>query len=176
MKHQNKPCKCGETSAVAFGWHAYTTGQGKRKRRRDSRCKACRRVARLVRYHEKCAARDRAVSAAWKKANTARVTEYSRAYRSTAVGKSNRAKAQAARHARLKAGKAGHEQPEILQLYEDAKALEAKMRACVECDDDLELVIHVDHRKPLARGGTHTLDNLQLLSARENLIKWAHDG
>jgi 5-methylcytosine-specific restriction endonuclease McrA len=30
---------------------------------------------------------------------------------------------------------------------------------------------HVDHIKPISKGGTHTLDNLQYLLAEENLKK-----
>jgi hypothetical protein len=31
---------------------------------------------------------------------------------------------------------------------------------------------HVDHIMPLSRGGTHTFENLQILSAHENLTKY----
>lgn len=51
--------------------------------------------------------------------------------------------------------------------------------ACWRCGLQLPLTrkdIHVDHREPIARGGKHDLDNLQLLHAQCNLSKGAKVG
>ncbi|WP_431355566.1 HNH endonuclease [Chromohalobacter canadensis] len=60
---------------------------------------------------------------------------------------------------------------QISHIYEQATLLQQKLRACVVCDDDLELQVHVDHIIPLAKGGRHVPDNLQILSGRENIDK-----
>ena len=74
----------------------------------------------------------------------------------------------------MRAGMDGPESPEVLEIYRCAKLLEGKLAACVECDDPMEMKIHVDHVVPIARGGKHEAANLQLLSAKENQAKWAH--
>jgi len=38
------------------------------------------------------------------------------------------------------------------------------------CSDNF----HVDHIQPISKGGPHTFDNLQILTARENLVKGAN--
>lgn len=44
---------------------------------------------------------------------------------------------------------------------------------CVLCRASIRFGYHVDHKRSLARGGTHTLANLQLLCAPCNLRKGA---
>lgn len=46
---------------------------------------------------------------------------------------------------------------------------------CVYCDHLLVNGYHVDHWRPLARGGSNNPDNLQLLCPTCNRKKWAHD-
>ena len=110
-------------------------------------------------------------SRAWRLTNRGAARTYAAAYRSSERGKRQRAKAQAARGARTKAGLVGPEDPRILALYQEAKDIEAKLAAIVICDDPLEMEMHVDHIIPLARGGKHAFENLQILSARANLEK-----
>lgn len=50
---------------------------------------------------------------------------------------------------------------------------EKKLEACVSADDPVDLKVHVDHIIPLALGGQHVFENLQLLDARENMQKGA---
>lgn len=154
----------------AYYWYAYTTNQGKRSVRRNKYCKDCAKASRKELRGDDAAR----YSKAWRDRNSERVAEYAADYRGSSRGKSKRSKAQAARYAREKAGLDGPEKPEILSLYQAAKDLEAKLAACVICDDPLEMKIHVDHVVPLSKGGAHAASNLQLLSARENLAKGAN--
>ena len=52
--------------------------------------------------------------------------------------------------------------PRVIALYEIAAWLRAK-------GDD----VHIDHIVPLSKGGPHTYENLQILTAHENLVKGA---
>lgn len=70
-------------------------------------------------------------------------------------------KAEARRRARKRTTQVDND-PRIDALYEIAAWLRAQ-------GDD----VHVDHIVPLARGGTHTYENLQILTAQENLRKGA---
>lgn len=168
----NRPCRCGEAGPEAFGWYRYTQTNGSEGRRRDSRCKQCRRDARMVRYRAD-PEQQRAGSQAWKDANRAHVNQYNAARQQTEHHRALKAKSQRARKARMRAGIEGPEDPRILVVYQEAKDLERKLRACVACDDDLELQVHVDHIIPLSKGGKHVFENLQILSGRENLAKGA---
>lgn len=169
---RNLPCKCGETHPDKFGWHRYVMGSGGVGRRRDARCLSCRRTARKARYHANPAA-DAAMGARWRSRNAARITAYNAARQQRAEVRAMKAMSQRARKSRMKAGIEGPEDPRILAVYRQAKALETKLRACVACDDDLQLQVHVDHIVPLSRGGKHVFENLQILCGRENLEKGA---
>lgn len=75
---------------------------------------------------------------------------------------------------RIKAGAVDlteQENQQIHEIYDQATLLQQKLLAAVACDDPLELQIHVDHIIPLAKGGRHKPENLQLLSGRENVDK-----
>ena len=47
----------------------------------------------------------------------------------------------------------------------------AQRGVCPVCNLLLSVPVHIDHKIPLARGGTHAEENLQLLHARCNLRK-----
>lgn len=173
-----RPCiECGLTLAVAeFSAYPYITRQGKPSVRYDSRCRPCSRE-RIQRRRADPAKReqDRAASLDWKRANRDAVAALIRDKRKTDPSfRASKAAYQRARKARMRAGLGrGRNEPEILAIYAEAKAAEAKLAACVECDDPLEMTMHVDHIVPLARGGKHVLANLRIVSARENLQKGA---
>ncbi len=97
---------------------------------------------------------------------------YRRNYQGSEHGRRVRAKNQRLRAARQRDGVAEND-PRIVALYEQAVALEGKLRACVMSDDPFDLKIHVDHIVPLSKGGKHVFENLQLLDARENMWKGA---
>lgn len=169
-----RPCiMCGETKAPEdYYWYPYTTNQGKPSLRRESRCLTCARSRRIAKWGE---TRDREIAGmrAWRERNADAIRDYSAEYRTSEHGRARRAKSQSARYARQKAGLNGPESPEILALYQEARDTERKLAACVECDDPLELRMHVDHIVPLSKGGAHVLANLRVISARENLRKGA---
>lgn len=169
-KLRKRACStCGVFKAdLDFHWYAYTTRQGKRSRRRDPDCRVCVSVAGKKRRPPGSTAGQ---SKVWRNTNRIEFLTGLRRYRSSEHGRRQRAKAQAARGARAKAGIVGPEDPRILALYQEAKDLEEKLAACVVCDDPLEMEMHVDHVIPFAKGGKHVLENLQILSARRNLAK-----
>lgn len=176
VKDGRRPCiQCGEWLPVEqFSSYPYTTRQGKQSVRLDPRCHPCnaqRRQARRDRAGER--ERDRLASLAWKRANKERIAAYWRERRASDQSfRPMKAAYQRARKGRMRAGLgAGRNDQAILAIYSEAKAIERKLAACVECDDPLELAMHVDHIVPLARGGRHAIENLRIVSARENLRK-----
>ena len=52
-----------------------------------------------------------------------------------------------------------------------------RTKCCIACGDTkpLKEKVHVDHKTPLARGGKHVFDNLQILDAIENMRKGARE-
>lgn len=168
---QKRCISCGETKGLSeFYAYEYTTSQGKRSTRYESRCRPCAVQRRRAQYQdnpEKC----RQSSNAWKAKNKDRIRQHIKEKRKDPEFKRQKAKLQRERKARMKSGGSGNGDPRIAALYDEATQLQAKLRACVVCDDPLELQIHVDHQIPLSKGGRHVFENLQILSGRENIDK-----
>lgn len=150
------------------------------------------------RYNNDPAAR-RAASAEWRKANPEKQREMNRAWY---VNNATEAKAaaKAYRDANLESCKAtsrrcgkDHYQKNKYQYYLNAaarRAMKAGARGklsrgirkrlfldqkglCVYCRTDLGESPHLDHTVPLAKGGAHSDDNVQLLCQQCNLSKGA---
>lgn len=168
---RSKRCTtCAETKPLDdFYAYPYTTGQGKRSSRYESRCKDCSKLRRR----------------AQRLAQPEKEAEYSRArvqrdpdvfkrqgerYRATEHGRRVKAKAQRLRKARMRSGEENRD-PRIAALYQEAMDWEKKLQACVVSDEPLQLKMHVDHVRPLAKGGRHVFENLQILDALENMRK-----
>mgnify|MGYP001111564019 CR=1 FL=1 len=169
-KDRRKRCiTCGnEFGLSGFYAYPYTTGQGKRSVRYESRCKECSK--------ERCKERSSALpgyyagkARSWRQANADARKAYQRKYQASEHGKRIKALNQRVRGARQR--KNGDNDFRIKELYQQAAAIEAKLSACVDTDDPLSTKMNGDHIMPLSRGGRHTFDNLQILSARQNLQK-----
>lgn len=172
---RNKKCTACERllPLSEFSSYGYVTRQGKDSIRYESRCKACNRKRRMERYKDPVAGeKDRATSAAWKEKNRHHLQLYSMERQKDPGFRAIKAKAQRMRKARMRSG-SDSKDPQIAAIYKKAIDLERKLFNCVECDDLLELKIHVDHKMPLKLGGKHVAENLQVISARENIEKGA---
>jgi len=168
IRDGKRPCiTCKrELELSCFYSYSYTTKQGKASTRHDSRCTECSRAKRKLQSVNKAA------SAAWYAANS----EQQRAYRSQRqqdpAHRANKARAQRMRKARMRAGGA-EKDPAIRAVYQEAMDWEQKLALCVASDDPLDLKVHVDHVRPLSKGGLHIASNLQVTSAYFNLKKGA---
>ena len=105
-----------------------------------------RRQASIRAYNEANKEEQAAYRARWRRENKAKVAETSRRYQAR----------------KLKATPEGPADPRVLAVYEIAAWLR-------ERGDDVE----VDHIIPLAKGGPHRYENLQILTVAENRKKGA---
>ena len=71
----------------------------------------------------------------------------------------------AKRRDRMQTSLTANEQAKVRRIYAKRAMLTAKTG----------VMHHVDHVKPLAKGGRHHPDNLQILTAMANQLKGAHD-
>lgn len=154
-----------------FYSYGYTTRQGKKSTRYDSRCIDCaisRRAAQYAANPEK----NRAATQKWREANREHLTEYRKVKQQDASHRALKAKAQRLRKARIRAN-SDNRDPAISAIYQEAMDWEKKLAACVASDDPIDLCVHVDHIKPVSRGGQHVASNLRVVSAYLNLKKGA---
>lgn len=118
-------------------------------------------------------AENRAKVAKWREANPAKVKAHNRSYKETKARcvkewrKANPerwAALNSDKEARRRARKRGTSNGESLaDIYSE----------CRRVSKETGIPHHVDHIIPLSKGGTHTRDNLQILTAEENLRKGA---
>lgn len=164
--------RCGERKLLGeFDSFAYTTRQGRRSRRYNSRCKSCR-VAYDKERRDAEPEKQRAMCRRWYAANTEQQREYRKRRQQDPAHRVNKAKAQRLRTARMRSGQPNT--PEIRAIYAQAMREEALIQCCPVFDiPELGKKLHVDHIIPLARGGRHEAANLQILPAGINCRKWA---
>lgn len=171
VKDGQKRCiACDTWKAVGeFHAYAYTTKQGKPSRRLHSSCKACASVQRKAKRTSD-GGRHLEVARAWKEKNRDRIRAYNRRRQLDPEHRKLKAFHQRLRKARMRSG-AGDDEA-IRAIYAEALRLEAIIAVCPVFDlPELGKKLHVDHIVPLARGGTHTADNLQILPIGLNMRK-----
>lgn len=164
---------CGEIkdSEVDFHWYAYTTSSGNRSIRRTSMCKICKNAARkAARQAPEVRERERQNRAKGYAANRAQQKEYRALRQSMPDHRRNKAKAQRIRKARMRAS-TSHNDAFIREIYQKAMEWQELRKSVRISDNPMDWQVHVDHIIPLCKGGRHVAENLQILSARDNLAK-----
>lgn len=163
---------CGESKVISdFYSYGYTTKQGKSSTRYESRCRPCERARRRARHHAD-PARSATYSRAYRASRPGYTAQKAREYRATKHGKAVKARLQRLRKARLRSGEGDN--AEIRAIYDEAMRIERLVAECPVFDlPELGHKMHVDHVIPLARGGRHTAENLQVLPIGLNMRKGA---
>ena len=147
-----------------FSSYSYITGSGNRSIRFESRCKLCNRIRRMERYSDPDKkAIDMETSLNWKHNNKKHLHEYQKSKQSLPEYKALKALLQRRRAAKIRAGTRDKDSDQIKDIYKMAKELEVKTG----------IKHHVDHILSIKNGGLHVIENLQILTATENLRKGA---
>lgn len=158
---------CGQQKApTEFYRYPYTTNQGKRSIRSESRCKPCARARRLARYADR-GEHERSVARAYKAKNKSRVDAKARQYRTENAEL-------------LRAQRRGYEAKRRVKAGGLERSLTARVLAEYHMGDGLYLDAYsgalisdptVDHIVPIAKGGKHEYDNLCVTSKANNSSK-----
>jgi 5-methylcytosine-specific restriction endonuclease McrA len=175
-QHWHKPdrCKtcilCEEVKPVTeFYAYAYTTMQGKRSTRYESRCLECARARRRSEY-QKTRPQQLETMRRYREATV----EERRAYNKRRQ-ELNEVKALKAFHQRLRCARMrgdGTDDEAIRAIYAEAVEVERIVACCPVFDiPEIGKKMHVDHIMPLARGGRHEASNLQILPIGLNMRK-----
>lgn len=175
-KHWHKPSRvkccitCGLEKALSeFYAYAYTTRQGRRSTRYESRCKLCSRARRK----ERSAANpgmDAAISLRRRQEKPEWYTEYAAQRQKQPEVKAVKAYHQRLRKARMRAS-SGDDRA-IRVIYAEAMRVERIVACCPVFDiPELGKKMHVDHIMPLSKGGRHEASNLQILPIGINMRK-----
>ena len=161
IKDAKRACiVCNQTKLICdFNSYAYTTRQGKRSRRFSSLCRQCiiekdkKRRPAGCKYNSDMSKR-------WRENNRDKHLQSLKEYRNSAHGKAVRCSLQRAREKKINLSSLTKEQKDLIaKIYTKAR----------EMGPDY----HVDHIIPISKGGTHTPENLQILTAAENRAKGA---
>lgn len=166
-----KACiRCGEAKPTGeFYSYGYTRSDGIRGLRFESRCRPCARARRLEQYEANREEENRRI-AAWRAENVEHRAAYARRRQQDPEVRAGKAKNQRLRKARARSG--GKDTPEIRALYALALEAEKVVAQCPLFDiPELGKKMHVDHIIPLARGGKHVIENLQILPIGLNMRK-----
>lgn len=161
---------CGESKPLStFYGYAYTTNQGMRSTRYESRCVPCARARRRSQTIEQ-PGRNSRQGRSWRAQNREAHLDGLARYRSSERGRAAKAKSQRLRKARMRTGQG--DTPEVRAIYAQAMHEEALIQRCPVFDlPELGKKLHVDHRVPLAKGGLHEASNLQILPIGINMRK-----
>lgn len=155
---------CGEGGE--FSVYAYTTGQGKRSIRRESRCKACCRK----RWEEYRRANPDVIKAQYRNRDKTKLNAQVTAYRNSPHGRAMKAYHQRLRKARLRSK--ADDNDAIRAIYVEAMEVEKIVANCPVFDlPELGKRMQVDHVRPLAQSGKHEAANLQILPIGINMRK-----
>jgi len=151
-----------------FYVYPYTTKQGKRSVRTDSRCKSCARDRRKAHYYENSVA-SRETAIRYKRKHRGvlnkRVEIYRLANRELVLAQ--RRASQAKRKAQVIATATG---ADVMQILEEARIGDAYLDAYTgELINDPT----IDHIEPLSRGGSHDYWNMCVTSLSNNSTKHA---
>lgn len=161
---------CGDGKSLSeFYAYGYVTKQGKASTRYESRCLSCARARRLAIYHAD-PEKNREMSNRWKRANRDHLREYSKQKQADPDHRAMKAKSQRLRKARMRSGQGDN--AAIRAIYAEAIRIEKLVANCPVFDlPELGHKMHVDHIIPLARGGLHHENNLQILPIGLNMRK-----
>lgn len=152
-----------------FSAYAYTTRQGKRLTRYESRCSPCNMQRRAERYAAQ-SDKEKKIMTEWRAANREHLSAYHRKRQQSAEVRALKAYHQRLRKARLRANAGDND--EIREIYRRAKHIEQTVKECPVFDlPELGRVMHVDHIVPISKGGKHVAENLQILPIGLNMRK-----
>jgi 5-methylcytosine-specific restriction endonuclease McrA len=108
-----------------------------------------------------------AAAKAWREANPERSAELTASWHARNPG--GRVLHEMARRARKKGAGGSHTVAQIIDLAE------RQNHQCVYCKCSIAKIRHIDHRMPLALGGSNGIENIQLLCPSCNHRKQAKD-
>lgn len=184
MTHWHRPDRtkscisCDQSLPLAsFYSYEYTTGQGKRSRRYESRCVDCAKARRRPSTSDNYAS-VLAASTRWKNKNRERLSAYAKERQKDPEYKAMKAKHQRIRGAAIR-GRGDRKDPAVRAIYEEAVRLQRDIEAspCPVFDlPELTRKVHVDHIHPIIKGGRHDASNLQPLPAGLNMRKGTRVG
>ncbi len=144
-----------------FYFYPYTTTQGKRSIRVESRCKDCSKKRRKKFYYNNIE-QEAASSKKYRKEHQEKYLNTLKNYRNTPEGKARRCELQRMRQYNLRNTDLTSEQKRLIDnIYSQARLMEQRTGK----------KYHVDHVIPLSKGGKHLPENLQILTAKKNMEK-----
>lgn len=145
----DKECRICETILVApINWYPSS------ERDHKYMCKTCDNARRLARISPEERERRLRYGRNYRELNPELCAQQTQAYGQSERGRALRAQREAVRRAKKLHSTISEELEDIKEFYRNRPD-----------------GYHVDHIIPLSRGGTHTLDNLQYLPARDNILK-----
>lgn len=157
---------CKQTKAKAdFYCYPYTTKQGKRSVRAESRCKDCTKARRRERNARKISV-DLDTYKKYRAANKTELARRLKAYRNANIGKVRAQRIESERRRRI--AKSGKKMGLVARVLDEYRVGDKYIDA-YSCE--LIDVPTIDHIVPLSCGGKHEYDNLCVTSLGNNSSK-----